>query len=42
MRDRVKKYECIECGVISNVEKECDNYENEILRCSCCGRIVED
>lgn len=43
MRDRVKKYMCTECGIVCSVEKEQDDYTGEeILRCSCCGRVVED
>jgi hypothetical protein len=46
MRDRIKKYECSECGIVCNVEEEWidDGYGGEELvarRCSCCGRVIE-
>jgi len=49
MRDRVKIYECEECGIVVGVEKEYvddvdDGYGGEelVVRCNYCGRVISE
>jgi len=45
MRDRVKTYMCESWGIVCSVEREYveDGYGGEelVVRCNCCGRILE-